>query len=95
MSDDVSTLKAVIAKALEVAKDGQIDGDHHKLWVIDQMVRVLTGCPIFEKVAKDCNGKTYLSYKRVENDAYTSWVKEVCAGKDGPDTYEWDVGIAP
>jgi hypothetical protein len=33
-----------IEKALEVAfRCGQIDGDHHKLWVIDQMVRALTG----------------------------------------------------
>ena len=22
---------------------GQIDGSHHKMWVIDQMIRVLTG----------------------------------------------------
>jgi len=32
-----------IAQALEVAfRYGQIDGDHHKAWVIDQMVRALT-----------------------------------------------------
>lgn len=35
---------AEIEKALEKAfQYGQIDGDHHKTWVIDQMVRVLTG----------------------------------------------------
>ena len=33
-----------IEKALEIAfQYGQIDGDHHKTWVIDQMVRFLTG----------------------------------------------------
>lgn len=33
-----------IAGALNIAySDGQIDGDHHKTWVIDQMVRVLLG----------------------------------------------------
>lgn len=33
-----------IEKALELAfQYGQIDGDHHKTWVIDQMVRILTG----------------------------------------------------
>lgn len=32
-----------IAKAIEIAKDGQYDGEHHKTWVIDQMVRALTG----------------------------------------------------
>lgn len=32
-----------ISKALEIAfQYGQIDGDHHKAWVIDQIVRVLT-----------------------------------------------------
>ena len=33
-----------VAKALEVAlRFGGIDGDHHKAWVIDQMVRSLLG----------------------------------------------------
>ncbi len=26
---------------------------------------------------------------------YDKWVEEVCSGNDGPDTYEWDTGIAP
>lgn len=34
----------VINKALEIAfQYAQIDGDHHKAWVIDQIVRSLTG----------------------------------------------------
>lgn len=32
-----------IKEALEVAIDGTIDGAHHKMWVIDQMVLALTG----------------------------------------------------
>lgn len=33
-----------IQKALDIAfQYGQIDGSHHKMWIIDQMVRVLTG----------------------------------------------------
>lgn len=33
-----------IEKALKIAWSfGQIDGDHHKMWVIDQMVRELCG----------------------------------------------------
>lgn len=33
-----------IEKALEIAfQFGQIDGAHHKTWVIDQIVRTLTG----------------------------------------------------
>ena len=35
--------EAKIKEALRIAFEyGQIDGDHHKLWVIDQMVRALT-----------------------------------------------------
>ena len=50
---------------------GSIDGAHHKAWVIDQMVRALTG------------------------DQYDEWVRAACDGEDGPDTYEWNEGIAP
>lgn len=50
---------------------GGIDGEHHKTWVIDQVVRILTG------------------------DKYEEWVRDACDGEDGPNTYGWDVGIAP
>lgn len=34
----------VIERAIDVAlRYGQIDSDHHKAWVIDQMVRILAG----------------------------------------------------
>ena len=26
---------------------------------------------------------------------YSDWVVDMCAGEDGPNTYEWDTGIAP
>lgn len=33
-----------ISEALDMAfQYGQIDGGHHKMWVIDQMIRALTG----------------------------------------------------
>jgi hypothetical protein len=61
-----------IEKAIELAVEyGGIDGDHHKAWVIDQMVRVLTG------------------------DQYEQVVAEAREGEDGPQTYGWNVGIAP
>ena len=28
-------------------------------------------------------------------DSYDKIVKEACEGKDGPNTYTWEVGIAP
>lgn len=42
-----------IEQALDCAfQYGQIDGDHHKLWVIDQMVRMLTGAD-YDKIIAD------------------------------------------
>ncbi len=61
-----------IEKALGVIiQYGGIDGAHHKQWVLDQIVRALTG-----------------------ND-YGNWVVDFCRGEEGPNTYEWDEGIAP
>lgn len=80
MADSEDRIRA----ALEIAvRFGQIDGAHHKMWVIDQMVRALTGCP---RENEDCLG---------ESTEYTEFIQEANDGDDGPDTYEWDVGIAP
>lgn len=52
-----------IEAALEIAfRFSQIDGDHHKAWVIDQMVRSLTGDKYEEWVENyrfDENGEEY------------------------------------
>lgn len=59
-------------RALQIAfMYGSYDGGHHKMWVIDQMVRALAG------------------------DKYDEWIKNFQNGEDGPNTYEWDVGIPP
>lgn len=59
-------------KAVEIAVTyGGFDGGHHKDWVIDQMVRQLTG------------------------DNYDAVVSDARAGEDGPETYSWEIGIAP
>lgn len=59
-------------KALTMAfQYGGFDGGHHKMWVIDQMVRALTG------------------------EKYEDFVKHAMQGENGPETYEWDTGIAP
>lgn len=31
----------------------------------------------------------------VDETSYQAWVQEWNAGEDGPNTYEWDTGIAP
>lgn len=47
-----------IAAAIDLAiRYGQIDGDHHKTWVIDQMVRVLSWPHYDEIVAEACDGE--------------------------------------
>lgn len=62
----------IINEALEMGiQYGGFDGAHHKMWCIDQMIRILAG------------------------DKYESIVAESCDGEDGPNTYEWDVGIPP
>lgn len=61
-----------VQKAIDLAvRYGGIDGDHHKAWVIDQMVRTLAG------------------------ERYEEVVSEAKAGAEGPETYDWDVGITP
>ncbi len=72
-------------QAIDLAiRYGQIDGDHHKMWVIDQMVRILTGCPSYKKTGRDFNGNEYDYMALGENKAYRDAVG------DG-----WDVGVTP
>lgn len=48
-----------IEKAIEIGiRYGQIDGDHHRLWVIDQMLRVLLG-EKYDETIKEANGTEY------------------------------------
>lgn len=85
-----------IEKALEVAyRCGTIDGGHHKMWVIDQMVRELTGCPLVKATAKGSNGTEYEYETLGESEEYKEWVRYVEDGEDGPKTYEWDEGCPP
>jgi len=63
-----------IERALKlIRRYGRLAGVHYKMWVIDQVVRILTET----------------------KDEYEEWVKVSNHGELGPDTYEWDEGIAP
>jgi len=63
-----------VKEALDfIMQYGNFDGDHHKMWVIDQLVRLFTG----------------------DKKSYNAWVRKVKRGEDGPNTYDWDVGIPP
>lgn len=87
---------ARITLALQFAVSyGQIDGAHHKTWVIDQMVRALTGCPWIQGTAINFRGQPYQYDRQGESAEYVTLVAEHNAGEDGPNTYTWDVGIPP
>ena len=34
-------------------------------------------------------------FRILAGDKYDLWVKSACKGEDGPNTYSWDIGIAP
>ena len=34
-------------------------------------------------------------YELKEGDRYDDIVRDACDGEEGPDTYEWDCGVAP
>lgn len=92
------SLQARIEKAIEVAvKYGGIEGDHHKAWVIDQMVRELTGCPTVKKESPylDAQGQRQTVTDLGESKEYLEFVRKAREGEDGPETYDWDTGIAP
>ena len=89
--------KERIAKALEIAaQSGGVDGGHHKMWVIDQMVRALTGCPMERRAATDYRGQPYEYETQGESDEYRDWVSDYEVGDgDGSEYASWDTGIAP
>lgn len=33
--------------------------------------------------------------RALTDNKYHEWVRQACDGDDGPNTYEWDTGIAP
>ena len=50
----VATDEDAIRKALDIAFFyGGIQGDHHRTWTIDQMVRALTAAPLHEGTYED------------------------------------------
>ena len=92
----MKTDRELIEEAIALARSyGGFDGGHHKMYAIDQIVRALTDCPVEIKSAKDCKGFEYKYEAYGESEAYKSFIKEYRAGEDGPETYDWDVGVAP
>ena len=72
---------------------GYIDGAHHKAWLLDQISRVVNGTPVKISYVLDSG---YIGFDTAEpSPAYLKWVSDIKNGEDGPETYCYDIGIAP
>ena len=75
-----------------VERYGQIDGAHHKLWVLDQIARICYGTPTIVTKASWSNGVTEFRVNLGEPPvAYHTWVTRMEA--DG--VYAYDAGNPP
>ena len=76
---------------------GQIDGSHHKQWVLDQVARILKGTPIILKLAKWDDGFTEYRFTTGKPSVeYLEWVQEMRGcDESGEDEYSYDEGGAP
>lgn len=84
---DLAMAQERVMAALQIAVEyGQCDGTFHKAWAIDQMCRTLLANSDFTNS---------LSIFAPESDAYKAFITDARAGDDGPETYDWDIGIAP
>jgi hypothetical protein len=82
-----------------VGSYGQIDGGHHKLWVLDQVARILHGTPIDIVEARWDNGHTEYRISTGEpSQEYLQWVimmKDPWDEENEEFTYYYDVGVPP
>jgi hypothetical protein len=82
-----------------IGRYGQIEGDHHRCWVLDQAARILNGTPVVAVEAKWDNGHTELRISVADepSQSYLNWVKEMKgpADENGETEYGYDEGIAP
>ena len=83
---------------------GQIDGAHHKDWVLDQVSRILHGTPVVVEVRRWGPSDEYpegleeFQFSTGKPSAeYLAWVEEMRGGtdEDGEREYDYDEGIAP
>lgn len=71
---------------------GQIEGAHHKAWVLDQVTRILYGTEVHVKVAKwDKGSYEYRVQTGEPSKAYKAWVELYKNGGK----YNYGEGIAP
>lgn len=81
-----------------IQRFGQIDGSHHKTWVLDQVARISKGTKIEVKLAKWSDGQKQYRVNTLEpSEAYKRWVLEMEGrlNEDEEREYDYDCGIAP
>lgn len=82
--------------ALEyIMRYGGIAGVNHKTWVLDQVARILNGAELTLELHKWSNGYTEYRFDFTPTLKYYQWVENCREGEDGPNTYNYDCGIAP
>jgi hypothetical protein len=82
----LAELRRRIDAALTVASENAMyDGEDHKMWCLDQMVRNLTGCPLISAESTDGHGQPYTYMELGESEEY----REFTGGE------AWDEGCAP
>jgi len=60
-----------------IERYGGIDGGHHKMWVLDQVARILNGCTINVVEARWSNGTKEYRVSTGEAAQYTTWAAKV------------------
>lgn len=94
--DEAERIAAALDLASRYGGNGISDTADHKMWVIDQVVRVLTGCPLVKSEPYlDARQNPYTVDTLGSSEAYQAFIAGHNAGEDGPETLEWDTGIAP
>lgn len=83
---------------LWIEKYGQIDGEHHKAWVLDQVARILLGVPVIAVTARWSDGTSEERFSLAEpNRNYLTWTDDMKGAEeeDGSREYSYDAGTAP
>ena len=85
-----------VAAALDfVAEYGLIEGEEHRKWVLDQVVRVLTGCPATKQVFVDSEDRERIVRSLGESEAYQEFVVQQVVSDEGVPILMWDTGVEP
>ena len=75
-----------------------VDGAHHKDWLLDQIARLMNGTKVIIKLAKWDSGDGITTEDRVTLDEpteqYHEWVRGQTIDEDGEE-YDYDCGGAP